>query len=113
MITFAALKPGNVFGDGLACGGALTVAEIGLDTRSASAHLVGAAAVASWIPEPAIDAHKWQSAVWIVAGSPGMGGAAALSSGAAANRRWVRACVDARRCNLRDAFRSSACGHLC
>ena len=83
-ITFAALKPGNVFGDGLACSGALTVAEIGLDTRSASAHLVGAAAVASWIPEPAIDAHKWQSAVWVVAGSPGMGGAAALSSGAAA-----------------------------
>jgi len=83
-ITFAALKPGNVFGDGLACSGALTVADIGLDTRSASAHLVGAAAVASWIPEPAIDAHKWQSAVWVVAGSPGMGGAAALSSGAAA-----------------------------
>ena len=83
-ITFAALKPGNVFGDGLACSGALTVADIGLDTRSASAHLVGAAAVGSWIPEPAIDAHKWQSAVWVVAGSPGMGGAAALSSGAAA-----------------------------
>jgi len=83
-ITFAALKPGNVFGDGLACSGALAVADIGLDTRSASAHLVGAAAVGSWIPEPAIDAHKWQSAVWVVAGSPGMGGAAALSSGAAA-----------------------------
>ena len=83
-ITFAALKPGNVFGDGLACSGALTVADIGLDTRSASAHLVGAAAVGSWIPELAIDAHKWQSAVWVVAGSPGMGGAAALSSGAAA-----------------------------
>ena len=83
-ITFAALKPGNVFGDGLARSGALTVADIGLDTRSASAHLVGAAAVASWISEPASDAHKWQSAVWVVAGSPGMGGAAALSTGAAA-----------------------------
>ncbi|MEJ6510912.1 MAG: NAD(P)H-hydrate dehydratase [Actinomycetota bacterium] len=83
-ITFAALKPGNVFGDGLACSGELTVTDIGLDTRAASAYLVGAAAVASWIPEPAIDAHKWQSAVWVVAGSPGMGGAAALSTGAAA-----------------------------
>jgi NAD(P)H-hydrate epimerase len=83
-VTFAALKPGNVFGDGLACSGELTVADIGLDTRTARAHLVGAAAVASWIPEPASDAHKWQRAVWVVAGSPGMGGAAALCSGAAA-----------------------------
>ncbi|CAB4581617.1 unannotated protein [freshwater metagenome] len=83
-ITFAALKPGNVFGDGLACSGELTVADIGRDTRAARAHLVGAAAVASWIPDPASDAHKWQRAVWVVAGSPGMGGAAALCSGAAA-----------------------------
>jgi NAD(P)H-hydrate epimerase len=83
-ITFAALKPGNVLGDGLACSGELAVADIGLDTRSASTHLVGAAAVASWIPELASNAHKWQSAVWVVAGSPGMGGAAALCSGAAA-----------------------------
>jgi ADP-dependent NAD(P)H-hydrate dehydratase / NAD(P)H-hydrate epimerase len=83
-ITFAALKPGNVFGDGLAYSGELTVADIGLDTRAAQAHLVGAAVVASWIPDPASDAHKWQRAVWVVAGSPGMGGAAALCSGAAA-----------------------------
>jgi NAD(P)H-hydrate epimerase len=83
-ITFAALKPGNVFGDGLAYSGELTVADIGLDTRAARAHLVGAAVVASWIPDPASDAHKWQRAVWVVAGSPGMGGAAALCSGAAA-----------------------------
>lgn len=83
-ISFAALKPGNVFGDGLACSGELAVADIGLDTRNASAHLVGAAAVASWVPEPSSHAHKWQSAVWVVAGSPGMGGAASLCSGAAA-----------------------------
>lgn len=83
-ITFAALKPGNLFGDGLACSGELTVADIGLDTRATSTHLVGAAAVASWIPDAATDAHKWQSALWVVAGSPGMGGAAALCSGAGA-----------------------------
>ena len=83
-ISFAALKPGNVIGVGREHSGSLTVADIGLDTRRARAHLVGAAAVASWIPEPASDAHKWQSAVWVVAGSPGMGGAAALCSGAAA-----------------------------
>ena len=83
-ISFAALKPGNVMGVGRERSGELTVADIGLDTSAARAHLVGAAAVASWIPEPASDAHKWQSAVWVVAGSPGMGGAAALCSGAAA-----------------------------
>lgn len=82
-VSFAALKPGNVFDDGLDCSGDLVVADIGLDTRGAQAHLVGAAAVASWLPEPARNAHKWQSAVWVVAGSPGMSGAAALCSGAA------------------------------
>lgn len=83
-VTFAALKPGNIFGEGLASCGELSVADIGLDTRSARAHLVGAAAIASWIPEPEQNAHKWQSAVWVVAGSPGMSGAAALCAGAAA-----------------------------
>lgn len=83
-VALAALKPGNVLGEGLSCGGDLAVADIGLDTRIARAHLVGAAAVASWIPPIDHDAHKWQRAVWVVAGSPGMGGAAALCSGAAA-----------------------------
>ena len=83
-ISFAALKPGNVIGAGREHSGELTVADIGLDTRTARAHLVGAAAVASWIPEAVSDAHKWQTAVWVVAGSPGMGGAAALCSAAAA-----------------------------
>ena len=83
-VSFAALKPGNVMGVGQQFSGELTVADIGLATSSARAHLVGAAAVASWIPESASDAHKWQSAVWVIAGSPGMGGAAALCSGAAA-----------------------------
>jgi len=82
-VTFAALKPGTLFDEGLEASGHLTVVDIGLDTRSASAHLVGAAAVASWLPQSTGAAHKWQSAVWVVAGSPGMGGAAALCSGAA------------------------------
>ena len=82
-VVFAALKPGNLLGEGLETGGDLVLADIGLDTRSARAHLVGAAAVASWMPTTSHDAHKWQRAVWVVAGSPGMGGAAALCSGAA------------------------------
>lgn len=82
-VSFAALKPGNIFDEGLDVSGELTVADIGLDTRGARTHLVGTAAVASWLPDPAGNAHKWQSAVWVVAGSPGMSGAAALCSGAA------------------------------
>lgn len=83
-VTFAGLKPGLLLGDGLAASGDILVADIGLDVRRASAHLVGAAAVASWIPDTSRFAHKWQHAVWIVAGSPGMGGAASLCSAAAA-----------------------------
>ena len=49
-------------------------------------------AVAGWLPERPVVAHKWQSAVWVVAGSPGMGGAAELcTSGAArAGAGYVR-----------------------
>jgi len=61
----------------------VSVADIGLDVSSATTHLVGAAAVGGWLPSPSAAAHKWQSAVWIVAGSPGMSGAAALCSGGA------------------------------
>ena len=83
-VTFAALKPGLVFGAGLGLAGRVQVADIGLDTSRATSHLVGGAAVAAWIDGLTPAAHKWRSAVWVVAGSPGMGGAAALCSTAAA-----------------------------
>lgn len=83
-VTFAALKPGLVQGVGRDLAGDVVVADIGLDTRRARARLVGAAAVASWLPVTAPDTHKWRHAVWVVAGSPGMGGAAALCAGGAA-----------------------------
>ena len=34
---------------------------------------------AAWLPGPPADGHKWQAPVWIVAGSPGMTGAAHLA----------------------------------
>jgi ADP-dependent NAD(P)H-hydrate dehydratase / NAD(P)H-hydrate epimerase len=83
-VTFAALKPGLVLPPGLELAGEVEVADIGLDVGRATTHLVGAAAVAGWIPEPEVVAHKWQHAVWVVAGSPGMAGAAALTSAGAA-----------------------------
>lgn len=86
-VTFAALKPGLIQGDGRRLAGDIEVADIGLDigfeTGRARAAVVGAAAVASWLPTTPIDAHKWRSALWVVAGAPGMGGAATLCAGAA------------------------------
>ena len=49
------------------------MADIGLDV-GARAHLVEAADVAGWLPAAARHGHKWQSAVRVVAGSPGMTG---------------------------------------
>ena len=36
-----------------------------------------------FIPSRPLDAHKWQSACWVIAGSPGMEGAAILAARAA------------------------------
>jgi hydroxyethylthiazole kinase-like uncharacterized protein yjeF len=83
-VTFAAYKPGLVLGDGPGLCGEVTVADIGLDTSTSTVTLVDDAWVAArWVPRPP-DTHKWRSAVWVVAGSPGMVGAGALVCGAAA-----------------------------
>jgi ADP-dependent NAD(P)H-hydrate dehydratase / NAD(P)H-hydrate epimerase len=83
-VTFQALKPGLVFGEGSRLAGAIEVADIGLDVSAASQHLVERADVASWWPVRAVDGHKWRGAVRVVAGSAGMLGAAHLCSAAAA-----------------------------
>lgn len=82
-VTFAALKPGALFSPGRELAGAVTVADIGLPCSSAMAHVVESSDVQAWLPHRAPDAHKWRSAVWLVAGSAGMHGAAALASGGA------------------------------
>jgi hydroxyethylthiazole kinase-like uncharacterized protein yjeF len=82
-VTFAALKPGLLLEPGRAHGGEIELVDIGLDVSAARAHLVGASDVARWLPARASTAHKWQAAVWVVAGSPGMTGAAHLSAAAA------------------------------
>ena len=82
-VTFAALKPGLLLHDGPRLAGEVRVVDIGLDVSSANVHQVEASDVASWLPQPALDAHKWQRAVWLIAGSPGMTGAAHLAARAA------------------------------
>lgn len=82
-VTFAALKPGLVLEPGRSLAGPLAVADIGLDVSAATAHVVERADVAATLPERTPDAHKWASPVMVVAGSPGMTGAAHLAAAAA------------------------------
>ena len=79
-VTFQALKPGLLLGTGRAAAGRVEVADIGLDVSAVAAHRVETADVAAWVPQRPAEAHKWQSACWVIAGSPGMTGAAYLAA---------------------------------
>ena len=82
-VTFGALKPGLVLHPGAQHCGQVTVASIGLDVSAARTHMVTADDVSSWLPVRPAEAHKWQTACWVIAGSPGMTGAAHLAATAA------------------------------
>ena len=82
-VTFAALKPGLLMPPGSALAGELELADIGLDIGWARANLVQAADVAGWWPERDEYAHKWRSAVRVIAGSSTMTGAPRLVAHAA------------------------------
>lgn len=82
-VTFAALKPGLLLGDGPDHCGDVRVVDIGLDVSRASMHLVDDSGAAALLPERTRGAHKWNAAVLVVAGSPGMTGAAAMAAAAA------------------------------
>jgi ADP-dependent NAD(P)H-hydrate dehydratase / NAD(P)H-hydrate epimerase len=79
-VTFAALKPGLLQGDGRARSGRVQVADIGVDPGNPRIALVEDADVAGRLPVRGREAHKWESALGVVAGSPGMEGAAVLSA---------------------------------
>ena len=82
-MTFAALKPGLLFGEGRRLAGEVEVVDIGLDVSSATSWLLTDADIPSLIANRPFDAHKWQSACWVIAGSSGMEGAANLAVTAA------------------------------
>lgn len=82
-VTFAALKPGLLIGDGPSYCGSVVVADIGLDVSRATISHVDSASAAGLLPRRGPDAHKWRQAVLVVAGSPGMTGAAHMAAGAA------------------------------
>lgn len=92
-VTFASLKPGHLLADGPARCGELAIADIGLDAGRARAWLVQPRDVQLPPLDPA--SHKWQRATWVIAGSPGMTGAATLAARGAqrAGASYVRLSV--------------------
>lgn len=84
-VTFVALKPGLLFGDGPELCGEIEVADIGIrvGADSIDAHEVEKSDVATWLPMRPANSHKWNAAVLAVAGSPTMLGAAHMTSRAA------------------------------
>lgn len=83
-VTFAALKPGLLQGEGPRLAGAIEVADIGLGQLDTRIALVEDDDVERLVPRRPAATHKWASAVCVVAGSPGMEGAAILSAEGAA-----------------------------
>jgi NAD(P)H-hydrate epimerase len=82
-VTFAALKPGLLQWDGVHLSGEITVADIGLDPGDPAIGVVEDTDVTALVPPRKSGGNKWSAAVLVVAGSPGMTGAAALSARAA------------------------------
>ncbi len=82
-IVLAALKPGLLFPPGAGLAGTLELADIGLPCDGVRAHLVQQIDVAEWWHPRVADAHKWRSSTRVIAGSPGMTGAAHLAASAA------------------------------
>ena len=94
-VALAALKPGLLLGEGRRLAGRVEVVDIGLDVSAATAWLVTDDDISQMVPSRPVDAHKWQSACWVVAGSSGMEGAAVLAATAAqrAGAGYVRLSV--------------------
>lgn len=82
-VALAALKPGLLQGDGVELAGRVTVADIGLAVEQCRVHLLEDGDVADLVPRRKRGGNKWHAAVLVVAGSPGMTGAAALCARAA------------------------------
>jgi NAD(P)H-hydrate epimerase len=82
-VTFVALKPGLVQGDGFRLAGRVSVADIGLPPGPSAIDVMDDGDVATLLPPRRHDGNKWSAAVLVVAGSPGMVGAASLCARAA------------------------------
>jgi NAD(P)H-hydrate epimerase len=77
-VTFVALKPGLLQGEGARLAGEVTVADIGLPVGNPAISVVDDGDLAALFPPRRFGGNKWSAALLVVAGSPGMNGAAAL-----------------------------------
>ena len=77
-VTFAALKPGLLQGDGPRLSGTVEVADIGIGFPTPRILLVDDADVTARVPPRPRQVNKWTNAVGVAAGSSGMEGAAIL-----------------------------------
>ena len=87
-VTFAAVKTGMVLNDGPSVCGEIDVVDVGIDVIGVDVvdvdtYLVQPYDIAAWLPPRDRNAHKWNHAVRVIAGSTGMAGAASLVSAAA------------------------------
>jgi hydroxyethylthiazole kinase-like uncharacterized protein yjeF len=85
-VTFASMKPGLLLGQGPACCGTVELVDIGLDDlvqATARIWLMEDSDAGRLIPPRPHNAHKWNAALQVVAGSPGMTGAPWMVSRAA------------------------------
>lgn len=82
-ITFQALKPGLLLGEGPGRAGTVTVVDLGIPIGDVSAAIIEHSDIVALLPQRDRDAHKWKSAVFVCAGSPGMVGSAVLSASGA------------------------------
>jgi hydroxyethylthiazole kinase-like uncharacterized protein yjeF len=79
-VTFAALKPGLLFGDGPERAGTVEVVDIGLDVGRARMHVLDDDDARAAMPPRRHADHKWASGVLVVGGSPGLVGAPWLTA---------------------------------
>ncbi len=82
-VTFVAPKPGLLQGDGARLAGEVVVVDIGLPVGDHRIDLVEDGDVGGLVPPRSPSGNKWSAAVAVVAGSPGMTGAAVMCARAA------------------------------
>ncbi len=83
-VTFAAAKPGLLFGPGRERAGAVEIADIGIDPGAVAVGVTEESDVAAWLPARKPSTHKWEvGGVMVVGGHTGMTGAPMFVSHAA------------------------------
>jgi NAD(P)H-hydrate epimerase len=85
-VTFAALKSGMVLGDGPSVCGEIDIVDVGIPLEpevDVDTFVVESFDVRRWLPPRDRQSHKWSHSLRVVAGSPGMAGAASLVSASA------------------------------